>query len=172
MVIYVYGTSHLWGFQTVVFQAQFEGLMEWFYWSYRWVESGIWWPFNRSQCTVTVSQNSCNLELVYALGIFGVIPCVLKNIKQIIWSHLITSGLGKLLRDHKKSMKQQKGSSNHPLDPRIHLPSDPWDTPRLHPKDRKRWARGARSIFRPLDHRQITTHINEEISRIQQMEVC
>ena len=58
-------------------------------------------------------------------------------------------------------MKQQKGSSNHPLDPRIHLPSDPWDTPRLHPKDRKRWARGARSIFRPLDHRQITTHINE-----------
>ena len=35
MVIYVHGTSHLWGFQTVVFQAQFEGLMEWFYWSYR-----------------------------------------------------------------------------------------------------------------------------------------
>jgi hypothetical protein len=28
---------------------------------------------HRSQCTVTVSQNSCNLELVYALGIFGVI---------------------------------------------------------------------------------------------------
>ena len=54
---------------------------------------------HRSQCTVTVSQNSCNLELVYALGIFGVIPCVLKKYKT---NYLITS-------DHFRTRKTSEG---------------------------------------------------------------